>query len=163
SETVRTRRRLRFTIPYMRMAGRFVSRTNSVGGPAARPSTGIRISVVSESAHEAFLTRFVPEAIIVPFDDATGARNALSDGSVALHFGDAVSLSFWLQSEGAEGCCVFSGGPFFDETYFGRGLSVAVPEEATSLKATLDYGLQRLVANGKFREIFIRSFPVSPF
>ncbi|MEM1049460.1 MAG: transporter substrate-binding domain-containing protein [Pseudomonadota bacterium] len=160
AETPRTRRRLRFTVPYLRMAGRFVGPTGRTG--PAQPS-GQRVSVVVNSAHAAFLARYFPTARAVSFDTVEQAREAIRTGNVNLHFGDALTLSFWLQSDAAEGCCAFRGGAYFDETYFGRGLAIAVPGEATALRSTLNYALQRLVANGKFAELYLRYFPVSVY
>lgn len=163
AETERTRRRLKFTVPYLRMAGRFVASSATPTGLAPATAGSAKVSVVEGSAHAAFLAKYFPEAEVVAYKDAAAARQALRADAVALHFGDAVSLSFWLQSEAAAGCCTFHGGPFFDETYFGRGLSIAVPEEATALRATLNYALQRLVANGTYAELYLRYFPISPF
>ena len=161
AETERTRRRLKFTIPYLRMAGRFTAnKANPVDARPGRPGTA-RISIAGGSAHEAFLREYFPEAEIVSYDSVAEARQALKDGTVALHFGDALSQSFWLQSEAAEECCEFHGHAFFSETHFGRGMSISVAEESESLQAVLNFALQRLVATGKFSELYLRYFPLS--
>jgi len=161
AENARTRRRLRFTVPYLRMAGRFAASKSKPAPFARQPPDGAWISVVNGSAHAAFLSHYFPNLKQAGFDDPAEARNALKDGAVSLHFGDALSLSFWLQSDDAQDCCAFEGGAYFDRTYFGRGLSIAMPEEATILRATLNYALQRVVATGKFSELYLRYFPIS--
>lgn len=161
AESRRNRRRLRFTLPYLRMAGRFASNRNEQLAADARPGNGASVSVVAESAHAGFVAEYFPGLTVAPYDDAQSARQALKDGLVDVHFGDALSLSFWLQSETADGCCGFYGGAYFDETYFGRGLSIALPKEATALRSTLNYALQRLVATGKFSELYLRYFPIT--
>jgi len=161
AESRRTRRRLRFTVPYLRMAGRFVSNRNDQLAPDVRPSGGTSVSVVAKSVHADFVAKYFPDLTVAPYDDTQSARQALKDGLVDLHFGDALSLSFWLQSDNADRCCGFYGGAYFDETYFGGGLSIALPKESTALKSTLNYALQRLVATGKFSELYLRYFPIT--
>jgi len=169
AESRRTRRRLRFTVPYLRMAGRFVSNKAKPIPPLAgsapeaeeEPTDALSVSIVTDSAHAAFIRLYFPDMQIKGFETPDAARQALKDGQVDLHFGDALSLSFWLQSDKADSCCSFHGGAYFDENYFGRGLSIALPQEATALRATLNYALQRIVATGKFSELYLRYFPVS--
>lgn len=161
AETRRTRRRLRFTLPYLRMAGRFASNRNDQLAPDVRPADGASVSVVAESVHANFIARYFPGLTIAPYADTQTARQALKDGLVDLHFGDALSLSFWLQSDNADRCCGFYGGAYFDAASFGGGLTMALPKEATALRSTLNYALQRLVATGKFSELYLRYFPIT--
>lgn len=161
AETERTRRRLNFTMPYLRMAGRFV--VNSSKAIDLRPGKAGEawVSVVEGSAHAAFVNHYFPDANMATYQSVTAARDAVKAGDVDLHFGDALGLSFWLQSDDAARCCEFHGGAFFEEAYFGRGMSIAVAKESLVLRDTLDYALQRLVAEGRFAELYLRYFPIS--
>lgn len=161
AETKRTRRRLRFTLPYLRLAGRFTSNKRNPVDLSNKLPDGASVAVVGGSVHADFLAQYFPKLKAENFADAQAARAALKEEKVDLHFGDSLSLAFWLQSETAESCCGFHGGAYFDETYFGRGLSIALPQEATSLRSTLNYALQRVVATGKFAELYLRYFPIS--
>jgi polar amino acid transport system substrate-binding protein len=74
-----------------------------------------------------------------------------------------MQLSFWLQSEAAAGCCVFAGGPYLEPRFFGQGFAIAVPRDATDIRATIDVALDALYDKGVFAELYLRYFPVGFF
>jgi polar amino acid transport system substrate-binding protein len=146
------------------MPGRFATRANSVLGPATPEVLDYQlVAVVAGSSHEAYLKTFFPKARIAPFESAALARLALKDGRVNALFGDAVSLSFWLNGAEAEGCCAFSNNAYVDAKFFGDGLGIAVKKGATPLRRALDYALARLAQRGVYAELFLKYFPISPF
>ncbi len=158
------RARVDFTGPYFIMPGRFATRANTVLGPATPEVLDYQlVAVVAGSSHEAYLKTFFPKARITPFETAALARLALKDGRVNALFGDAVSLSFWLNGAEAEGCCVFSNDAYVDAKFFGDGLGIAVKKGATPLRRALDYALARLAQRGVYAELFLKYFPISPF
>jgi polar amino acid transport system substrate-binding protein len=153
-----------FTGPYFIMPGRFATRADTVLGPATPEVLDDRlVAVVAGSAHEAYLKIFFPKARIAPYETAALARLALKNGRVNALFGDAVSLSFWLNGAEAESCCVFSNGAYVDAKFFGDGLGIAVKKGATPLRRALDYALARLAQRGVYAELFLKYFPISPF
>jgi len=153
-----------FTGPYFIMPGRFATRADTVLGPATPEVLDDRlVAVVAGSTHEAYLKTFFPKARIAPFETAALSRLALKNGRVNALFGDAVSLSFWLNGAEAEGCCVFSNGAYVDAKFFGDGLGIAVKKGATPLRRALDYALARLAQRGVYAELFLKYFPISPF
>ena len=153
-----------FTGPYFIMPGRFATRADSGLGPATPEVLKDRlVAVVAGSTHEAYLKTFFPKAQLVSFETAALARLALKNGRVNALFGDAVSLSFWLNGVEAEGCCVFSNGAYVDVKFFGEGLGVAVKKGATPLRRALDYALARLAQRGAYAELYFKYFPISPF
>jgi polar amino acid transport system substrate-binding protein len=159
-----TRGQVDFTAPYFMTPGRFVMLTDTTL-PSATPEViaDRKIAVVAGSRHEAFLKIFYPRAELVTFETPALARNALKLGKVSAHFGDAVSLSFWLNGAEAAGCCRFKDGPFPDPRYFGEGVGVAVKKGNEPLKRALDYALARLDRRGVFGELYLKYFPVGPF
>ncbi len=153
-----------FTGPYFIMPGRFATRANSVLGPATPEVLDYQlIAVVAGSSHEAYLKTFFPKTRITPFETAELARLALKDGRVNALFGDAVSLSFWLNGVEAGSCCAFSNDAYVDAKFFGDGLGIAVKKGATPLRRALDYALARLAQRGVYAELFLKYFPISPF
>ena len=80
-----------------------------------------------------------------------------------MHFGDAISLSFWLNGTDSAGCCAFSGGPFFDSHFFGEGVGIAVRRGNDTLRAAFNWALFRLWEKGRFTDLWLRYFPISPF
>ena len=99
----------------------------------------------------------------IAFETPALARNALKTGKVAAHFGDAITLSFWLNGAEAGGCCAFKDGPFTDPRYFGEGVGIAVKRGNDPLRQGFNWALFRLWEKGRFSDLWLRYFPISPF
>ena len=124
---------------------------------------GRKIAVVAGTAHEAFLKAQYTEAIIQPYPTPDAARFALKQGEVDLLFGDAISLSFWLNGTDSANCCVFRGGPFLESRYFGDGVGIAVKKGNNLLRQAFNWALFQLWEKGRFTDLWLRYFPISPF
>lgn len=162
--TPANRQTLAFTGSYFRYPARFVTRRDRVlQEPMAIAIAGKTVGVVGGSAHEAMLQSYFPTARAVPFEARDPALAALRKGEVDAVFGDGVGLSFWLESDAAEGCCAFSGGPYLSSRYLGEGLAIAVAKKDADLAGALDYAIGQVVAKKKFSELMLRYFPVSAF
>ncbi|WP_209011768.1 transporter substrate-binding domain-containing protein [Roseibium aggregatum] len=155
--------RLSFSDDYLKLPARFIVRTGKEKAFGADAIAGARISVEAGSRHEAFAARFWPEAFLMPFDTVEAARTALVKGDVDAHFGDGLSLSFWLNSTDAADCCRFAGGPWLEPGYFDEGLSIAMRKDDASTREAINYALRRLQQTGVYRELYLRYFPVSFF
>ena len=156
-----TRKQADFTAPYFLTPGRFVLRRDSLLKDIAPETLGDRsVSVVAGSRHEAFLAAYYPKVTRVTFETPALARTALKAGRVQAHFGDAITLSYWLNGSEAVDCCEFRGGAFVDPRFFGDGLGVAVKKGNTSLRRALDYALARLARRGAMGELYLRYFPI---
>ena len=159
-----TRKQVDFTAPYFQAPGRFVLRRDSLLKDIAPATLGDRsVSVVAGSRHEAFLTAFYPKLTRVTFETPALARTAVKAGRVQMHFGDATTLSYWLNGSEAGGCCEFRGGAFTDPRFFGDGVGVAVKKGNTILRRALDYALARLARRGVYGELYLKYFPIGPF
>lgn len=159
-----TRRQVDFTAPYFLTPGRFVMfRDTTLTAATPEAVADRKVSVVAGSRHEAFLKAFYPNAERVTFETPALARQALKSGKVSAHFGDAISLSFWLNGAEASGCCAFKDGPFTDPRYFGEGVGIAVRKGNEPLRRALDYALARLDQRGALVELYLKYFPVGPF
>ncbi|MBM3552610.1 MAG: transporter substrate-binding domain-containing protein [Alphaproteobacteria bacterium] len=159
-----TRKQVDFSGPYMMTPGRFAVQADTTLKSASPTAFADRpIAVVAGSRHEAFLKAFYPQSTLMTFETPTLARNALKNGRVQAFFGDAISLSYWLNGAEAAGCCVFRDGPFTDPKYFGEGIGIAVKKGNTPLRRALDYALSRLAQRGVFAELYLKYFPVGPF
>lgn len=159
-----TRKLADFSASYFLTPGRFVMLADTTLKAATPEAIGDRkVAVVKGSRHEAFLKTFYPRADLVAFETPALARNALKSGKVAAHFGDAVSLSFWLNGAEAGSCCAFKDGPFIDPRFFGDGVGIAVKKGNAALRRALDYALARLDRKGAFSELYLKYFPVGPF
>ncbi|MEA2929325.1 MAG: polar amino acid transport system substrate-binding protein [Hyphomicrobiales bacterium] len=159
-----TRLRLDFTDPYYRASGRFAARRDSELGDAI-PETMERkkVAVVAGSAHEEFLKTFFTEAELKPYRTMELAREALKKREVDVLFGDGIALAFWLNGTDSAGCCQFVGGPYTESRYFGEGIGIAVKRGNDTLRLALNWALFRLWEKGRFTDLWLRYFPISPF
>ncbi len=78
-------------------------------------------------------------------------------------FGDGFALSFWLNGASSGGCCAFAGGPFIESRYFGEGIGIAVKRGNDTLRQAINWALFRIWETGRFTELWLRYFPISPF
>jgi len=158
------RSKLDFTDPYYRTPARFVVRRDSpIEDPLPEKLEGRKVAVTAGTAHEAYLRTLFTEVEVRPYPSADVARLALRRGDVDLLFGDAISLAFWLNGTDSENCCAFRGGPFLDSRYFGEGVGVAVRRGNDTMRLVLNYALFRTWEQGRFTDLWLRYFPISPF
>ena len=162
--TPEMRSRVDFSDPYYRTPARFVARRDSTIEDV-RPEAleGKKIGVVAGTAHEAYLKTLFTEAELHPYPDADAARFALKRGEVDLLFGDGVSLAFWLNGTDSANCCVFKGGPYLESRFFGEGVGIVVRRGNDLLRQAFNWALFRLWEKGRFTDLWLRYFPVSPF
>ncbi len=159
-----TRQRADFTDPYYRTPARFVARTDSpIVDVLPEKVEGKKIAVIAGTAHEAYLKAMFTEAEVRSYPNAAAARAALRDGEVDLLFGDGISLAFWLNGTDSGGCCAFRGGPFLESRYFGEGIGIAVKHGNDLLRQALNWALFQLWEKGRFTDLWLRYFPISPF
>jgi polar amino acid transport system substrate-binding protein len=162
--TPETRKRVDFSDPYYRTPARFVAKR---GAPIEEvwpeKLEGKKVAVVGGTSHEAYLRALFTEVEVKPYPNAEAARDALRKGEADLLFGDGISLAFWLNGTDSANCCVFRGGPFMESRYFGEGIGIAVRRGNDLLRQALNWALFRLWEQGKFTDLWLRYFPVSPY
>ncbi len=162
--TSQLRTRVDFTDPYYRAPARFVSRRDGVL-PEVRPEylEGKKIGAVAGSAHEAYLKAMFTDAEIHSYPNDEALRLALRRGEVDFIFGDGIALAFWINGTDSADCCAFSGGPFVESRYFGEGIGIAVRKGNDLLRRALNWALFRVWEKGRYTDLWLRYFSVSPF
>jgi polar amino acid transport system substrate-binding protein len=162
--TIETRTKVDFTDPYYRTPARFVARRDSpIDEVVPERLEAKKVAVVAGTAHEAFLKNLFTEVELRSYRSADVARLALRRGDVDLLFGDAISLAFWLNGTDSENCCAFRGGPYIDSRYFGEGVGIAVRKGNDLMRLALNWALFKVWEQGRFTDLWLRYFPVSPF
>jgi polar amino acid transport system substrate-binding protein len=78
-------------------------------------------------------------------------------------FGDGIQLAFWLNGTDSGNCCEFRGGPFTESRYFGEGIGIAVRRGNDTLRQAFNWALFGLWEKGRFTDLWLRYFPISPF
>src|ERR1700761_6630522 len=162
--TAQLRARLDFTDPYYRVPARFVSRKDSVMREI-KPEflEGRKVGVIAGTSHEAYLKAMFTDAELHSYPNDEALRIALRRGEVDFVFGDAISLAFWINGTDSGDCCAFSGGPFVESRYFGEGVGIAVRKGNDLLRQALNYALFRLWEKGRYTDLWLHYFSVSPF
>jgi polar amino acid transport system substrate-binding protein len=162
--TPEMRARADFTDPYYRTPARFVARRDApIDDPLPENLEGKKVAVVAGTAHEAYLKALFTEVEMRPYPSNDLARQALKKAEVDLLFGDAISLAFWLNGTDSENCCSFRGGPYVDSRYFGEGVGIAVKRGNDTIRLALNWALFRVWELGRFTDLWLRYFPISPF
>jgi polar amino acid transport system substrate-binding protein len=152
------------TRPYFRTLARFAVQSGSALTTADAASLkGKRLGVVGGSAHEAWLRAYFTSSTIQPFTTEADAQQALRSGNVDALFGDNLHVIYWVSGEASNGCCKVLDHAFSDLGYFSRNLAFFVRSDRADVRAALDYGLDRLQANGTTDKIFNRYIPVNPW
>ncbi|KJC57583.1 ABC transporter substrate-binding protein [Bradyrhizobium sp. LTSPM299] len=162
--TPQLRAKVDFTDPYYRAPARFVSRRDNVL-PEIRPEylEGKKVGVITGTSHEAYLKAMFTDAEVHSYPNDDALRGALRRGEVDLIFGDAIALAFWINGTDSAECCAFSGGPFVESRYFGEGVGIAVRKGNDLLRQSLNWALFRLWEKGRFTDLWLRYFSISPF
>lgn len=162
--TPEIRARLDFTDPYYRVPARFVSR-RAMMIPDVRPEylEGRKVGVVAGSAHEAYLRAMFTEVQLQAFPNDEALRQALRKSDVDFIFGDAIALALWVNGTDSADCCAFSGGPFVESRYFGEGIGIGVRKGNDTLRQALNWAQFRVWEKGRFTDLWLRYFSVSPF
>jgi len=159
--TAENRTKYEFTRPYLRVPSRFASRRDAViGEPMYAAVRKAVTGVIERSAQQAWFAKAFAGARSQALASRQDAYEALKSGKVDLLFLDAVSLSYWLQSEASEACCTFAGGPYFTSDPQGDSLAIAFAPGQTALAAATDYALKQLSERGVFAELYLRYFPL---
>jgi polar amino acid transport system substrate-binding protein len=162
--TKEMRARVDFTDPYYRTPARFVARRDSpIEEPLPERLEGKKVAVVAGTAHEAYVRALFTEAEVRAYPSSDLARAGLRRGEADLLFGDAISLAFWLNGSDSESCCAFRGGPFIDSRYFGEGIGIAVRRGNDTVRLALNWAMFRAWEQGRFTDLWLRYFPISPF
>jgi polar amino acid transport system substrate-binding protein len=162
--TPETRKRVDFSDSYFRTPARFVGRRDfPIDDVRPERLEGKEVAVVAGTAHEAFLKKVFTDVSLRPYATSALAREALRRGEVSLLFDDGISLAFWLNGSESQNCCVFRGGPFTESRYFGDGIGIAVKKGNDALRQGFNWALFRLWEKGRFSDLWLRYFPISPF
>jgi polar amino acid transport system substrate-binding protein len=162
--TADLRKSFTVTSPYFRTPARFASRKDrQQPDPDPKSLQGRTVAVLGETAHEAYLKTFFPDASVRSVPDLAAATAALKNGEVDYVFADGVGLALWINGSEAGGCCAFVGGPYLESRFFGEGIGFVFRPEDEVLRRAFDYALRRLWDEGKYAELYLRFFPVSPF
>ena len=96
-----------------------------------------------------------------PNDEAL--RLALAARRGRFHFRRRDLAGVLDQRHRSDNCCAFSGGPFVESRYFGEGIGIGVRKGNDLLRQALNWALFRVWEKGRYTDLWLRYFSVSPF
>ncbi|PPQ31129.1 hypothetical protein CCR94_10405 [Rhodoblastus sphagnicola] len=146
-----------FTEPYYFTPARFAAPAGDSLDARPEGLADKKIGVEAGGAHEAFLRKFFPRAVVVPFDSREKMMRAVLEKQVDAGFGDAISLSLWMNETPG---CAFVGGDWLEPAYFGEGVGIGVRPDDRETRRRLNWALQKLDESGKLTEFYLKYFPV---
>lgn len=157
----KAREKVSFSSIYMKIPARFVTRNSTpmeepMFNALFRKTTG----VVAGSAHEAYFKQAFGGRQTKAYPSRQQLLEAVKKGEVDAGFSDAVSIGFWLGSQGSQNCCSFAGGPYLSDKYFGLGMAIALPKNNFNLEQAVNYALKSINDSGKLAELYLRYFPL---
>ena len=160
-----TRQQLHFTRPYFKLPARFIAKRGSgLNEPLWQSLSGRDVGVVDGTAHAAMAAQHFGDLHIRVFETQQAALGALQKGDIETFFGDALSLSFWLQNQSPEKvCCEFIGRAYLSTDYLGKGLAIALTQNNRELVEAINFALKSINDKGVFAELYLRYFPISLF
>ncbi len=150
-----------FSNVFLKRPGRFLALADSGLKTDVASMDGQPIAFIGGSAHEAFLRAYFERINRVPVNDLHAARALLAEGKVVAIFGDAFQL-LPLATE-RNGTFRFAGKPYYDDYFFGDGMSFAYKAGRTDIGNLLDYGLQKLAKSGRLAELYARHFALDVY
>ncbi len=150
-----------FSNVFLKRPGRFLHLKDQPLRTDIKSMEGKPVAVIGGSAHEAFLRAYFDGVNRVPVNDLHAARDLLEEGKVVAVFGDA----FQLLPFAAERNSIFSfaGKPYYDDYFFGDGMTFAFPAGREQLGNLLNYGLQKLAQSGRMAELYARHFALDVY
>ena len=163
--TPETRLRVDFSDPYYRAPARFVARRDTTLRDAVPEAIeGKKVAVVAGTAHEAYLKAFFTEAELqILSQHGGGARSACARARPICCSATASRSPSGSTARTRPAAACFVGGPFTESRYFGEGVGIAVRRGNDTLRLAFNWALFRLWEKGRFTDLWLRYFPISPF
>ena len=122
-----------------------------------------KIAVVSGTAHDEYARSLFTQAEVRRYPSAEAARDALRKGEVDLLFGDGFGSRLAQRNRFQRLLRVRRAGPYLESRIFGEGVGIAVKRGNDTLRQAFNWALFRLWEKGKFTELWLRYFPISPY
>ncbi len=163
--TPEMRARVDFTDPYYRTPARFVARRDSpIDDPRPEQLEGKKVAVVAGTAHEAYLKALFTEVELRPYPSNDVAR----DGAQARRRRSPVRRRRSRSPSGSTARIRRTAAAFAA----GRSPRAAISAKASASRSSaattrcgsaFNWALFRLWEKGRFSDLWLRYFPVSPF
>jgi polar amino acid transport system substrate-binding protein len=148
------------TKPYFRSIARFMmAKGTELKALDPRSLAGMRLGVVKNTAHHAFLLNHYSRSALIAYDSPAAFFAALKQKQIDVGFGDAMAMAFWSASPSALDCCETLGGAVLDVDTFSRPLVFLARQDLIVLRDRIDDALDSLENKGQTAALFLRFLP----
>ncbi|WP_316858979.1 transporter substrate-binding domain-containing protein [uncultured Cohaesibacter sp.] len=153
--------RLAFSNTFLKRPGRFLRLKDKNIRTDKQSLDGAPVAVIGGTSHEAFLKAYFERVNRVPVTDLKAARQLLEEEKVVAIFADAFQLLPFASERNSP--FSFAGKPYYDDYFFGDGMSMAYGDGRNDLANLLNYGLQKLAQKGRLAELYARHFALDVY
>ena len=164
AETPEMRTRADFTDPYYRTPARFVARKDSCIDESRREALEGKRSPSSPAPRMKPICAICsPRPRLHPIRMPKRRSPRLQPRRGRADVRRRRRARLLAERHGLGGCCVFRGGPYLESRYFGEGVGIAVRRGNDLLRQAFNWALFQLWEKGRFTDLWLRYFPISPF
>ena len=119
--------------------------------------------MVAGTAHEAYLKTLFTEVELHPYPNADAARDALQRARSIFCSATAFRSRSGSTAPTPATAANSAAGPILESRFFGEGVGIAVKRGNDLLRQAFNWALFRLWEKGRFTDLWLRYFPISPF
>lgn len=120
---------------------------------------GKTIGAQSGTTQAEYAAQTYPDADIKLYPTQDEANLDMINGRLDLAVGDMLPMMAWLKTDDGA-CCELIGTPIGDEKWIGKGAGIAVRLEDKELLGKLNAALEAIRANGTYKKINEKYFPI---
>ncbi|MCU0802493.1 MAG: transporter substrate-binding domain-containing protein [Rhodobacteraceae bacterium] len=131
--------------------------------PTAEGLAGKIIGVQTATIHEAYVNQYfaATAAEVKVYQTQDEANQDLAAGRLDAIQADSVTLDAFLASEAGMACCESAGAVADDPAILGLGVGAGLRKEDTELKAAINAGIAKIIADGTYDAITAKYFASS--
>jgi len=121
------------------------------------------IGALSGSTQAAYIQEVYPSADIRFYPTQDEVNLDLANGRLDMQVGDMLPMLEWVTKTDDGACCELVGEPITDPKFVGEGVGIAVRKEDNDLREAFNAALKEIRADGTYKAINDKYFPVDIF
>lgn len=107
-----------------------------------------------------YAVQMYPDADVRLYPTQDEASLDMASGRLDVMVGDMLPLLDFVEKTKASACCKIAGEPITDPAFVGEGVGIALRKEDTSLRERLNKALEEIRADGTYKTINDKYFPI---
>ncbi|PXF29402.1 amino acid ABC transporter [Pokkaliibacter plantistimulans] len=160
--TEQRKQQVSFTEPYYKAAMTFVThKEDAISDFSPSALAGKVIGAQSSTTQADYIAKVYPDAELRLYPTQDEANLDMVNGRLDLMVGDLLPMMEWTTKTKDGDCCTLAGQLITDPTYVGEGVGMAVRKTDDALRQQLNQALDAIVANGTYKTINDKYFPIN--